>query len=59
MVGISFGRPRNWIPWGRSRTNKHTAISLDVGRWLRPAFVPDDPAAVDVILRGVVETQKA
>jgi hypothetical protein len=58
MVGISVGRPRNWIPWGRSRTNKSTAISLDVGKWLRPTIVPDDPAAVDGILRGVVETEK-
>lgn len=56
MVGISIGRPRNWIPFGRSRTNKRTAISLDVGRLLRPTIVPDDPEAVDGILREVVET---
>jgi hypothetical protein len=51
VVGISFGRPRNWFPWGRSEHNLSTAISLDVGGWLRPTLVPDDPAAVERMLR--------
>ena len=50
VVGISFGRPRNWFPAGRSRINKDVAISLDVGRLLHPVIIPDDPRAVDAIL---------
>ena len=53
VVGIGFGRPRDWFSWSRSRTNKTTAISLDVGRLIRPTIVPDDPAGVDAILDTV------
>jgi len=53
VVGIGFGRPRDWFPWGRSPTNRTTAISLDVGSLVRPVIVPDDPAAVDAILDAV------
>jgi hypothetical protein len=52
VVGISFGRPRNCFPWDRDRKEKSTAISLDVGGWIRPTLVPDDPAAVAEILNG-------
>jgi len=54
LVGISFGRPRNWFHWDRNRNRKSTAISLDVGGWIRPTIVPDDPEAVEEILRAQV-----
>ena len=56
LVGISFGRPRNWFPWDRNRSGKRMAISLNVGRWTRPTIVPDDPKAVEELLRGAVHT---
>ena len=52
VVGISFGRPRNWFHWDRSRNTKSSAISLDVGGWIRPTVVPEDPDAVEQILLG-------
>ena len=54
LVGISLGRPRNWFHWNRNRSKKRTAISLDIGKWLRPTIVPDDPTAVEETLRGSV-----
>ncbi len=57
VVGMSLGRPRNWFHWDRDRGNKRTAISLDVGGWTRPTIVPDDPKAVEEILRGAVSKQ--
>jgi len=54
LVGISFGRPRTWFPWGRSKTNRSTAISLDVGKWVRPTIVPDDPDTVELVLRETI-----
>ena len=57
LVGISFGRPRNWFHWDRNRGSKRTAISLDVGGWIRPTIVPQDPKAVEEILRGAVGPQ--
>ncbi len=55
LVGISFGRPRNWFAWGRTHNNKRIAISLDVGKWIRPTVVPEDPDAAEEILREAVE----
>ena len=57
LVGMSFGRPRNWFHWDRHRGSKRIAISLDVGKWTRPTIVPDDPKAVEEILRGAVDPQ--
>jgi hypothetical protein len=57
LVGISLGRPRNWIHWGRNRGDKRTAISLDVGAWIRPTIVPDDAEAVAEILYEAVGTE--
>ena len=57
LVGMSIGRPRNWFHWDRHRGSKHTAISLDVGKWIHPTIVPDDPSAVEEILRGAVDKQ--
>ena len=54
LVGISPGRPRSWFHWDRDRKRKRTAISLDVGRLLRPTIVPVDPDAVEAILRGEI-----
>ena len=55
LVGMSFGRPRNWFHWDSKRGSKGTAISLDVGKWIRPTIVPEDPNAAEDILRGAVE----
>jgi len=55
LVGMSLGRPRNWFHWDRNRDRKSTAISLDVGKWVRPTIVPDDLDVVEEILRGAVE----
>ena len=55
LVGMSFGRPRNWFAWDRNRNSKRIAISLDVGKWIRPTVVPEDPDAAEEILRGAVE----
>jgi hypothetical protein len=54
LVGIGFGRPRNWFPWDRDRKNKRTAISIDVGKRILPTSTPDDPEAVETILRESV-----
>ena len=53
VVGIGFGRLRSWFARGRSATNRVSAISLDVGRLVRPTFVPDDPDAVVRVLERV------
>lgn len=57
LVGMSLGRPRNWFHWDRSRGNKRTAISLDVGKWIRPTIVPGDPNAIAQILREALDKQ--
>jgi hypothetical protein len=54
LVGIGLGRPRNWFQWDRDRNSKHTAISIDVGKRIFPTTTPDDPAAVETILRETV-----
>ncbi len=51
LVGISLGRPHNWFHWDRHRSSKRLAISLDVGGWIRPTIVPNDPEAVEERLR--------
>jgi len=57
LVGINPGKPRNWFHWGRGRSDKRTAISLDVGGWIYPTIVPDDPDAVEEVLGGVLDTR--
>lgn len=54
LVGISPGRPRSWFHWDRSRNKRHKAISLDVGKWIRPTFAPDDPQAAEETLRTAI-----
>ena len=50
IIGLGPGRPRNWFAGDRKRRAKGVAISLDIGRWIKPAFSPSDPAAVVQIL---------
>lgn len=57
LVGISIGRPRNWFPWDRNRSDKRKAISLDVGKRILPTIAPDDPQAVETILRDIVPSR--
>lgn len=57
LVGMGIGRPRNWFHWGRGRGDRRTAISLDVGGLVYPTIVPEDPAAVEEILRAAVDTE--
>ena len=54
LVGISFGRPRDWFHWDPKRRGKDTAISLDVGKWIRPTIAPEDPRAVESILQEAI-----
>jgi len=42
----------HWWNFDPSRTQKTTALVLDVGRHIRPTITPDDPAAVERILLG-------
>jgi hypothetical protein len=51
LVGMSFGRPRNWFAWDKRRNDKRIAIGLDVGKWIRPTFVPEDPDTAEEVLR--------
>lgn len=57
LVGIGFGRPRSWFQWDRDRKNKNTAISIDVGKRILPTTTPEDPEAVEAILRASVGQQ--
>jgi hypothetical protein len=56
LIGIGFGRPRNWFQWDRDRKTKRTAISIDVGKRIFPTATPDHPDAVETILRESVGT---
>lgn len=51
LVGIGFGRPRSWFAFGKSKTNRSTALSVDTGSLIKPTFVPDDVEAVEEALR--------
>lgn len=51
LVGIGFGRPRAWFQWDRGRRGKSTAISIDIGKRILPTVTPDDPEAVEAVLR--------
>ena len=56
LVGYSFGRPRHFFHWDRSRTAKRDGISLDTGGWRRLAITPDDPHRVLALIRERVTT---
>ncbi len=45
------GDLRHWAPLDLQRGKKDTAIVLDLGRFGRPVFSPDDPGRVMAILR--------
>jgi hypothetical protein len=68
LTGLS--RVRKWRIWGsgdfvhwwnldRHRPKKNLALVLDVGRRVRPTITPDDPAAVQRILREHLSAQAA
>ena len=42
---------RHWAPLDPQRPNKDKALILDVGKWIKPVFSPDDPDLVLSILR--------
>jgi len=42
---------RHWWNFDARRPTKKTALVLDVGGWVRPTITPDDPEAVEQILR--------
>ena len=58
LIGLSFGRPRNWFPWERNRRDKRIAVSLDVGKLILPTVTPDDPDAVAAILSEQVTSPR-
>lgn len=49
-------RPRYWLPLDLSRPKKDTLVVLDLGRFVRPAFSPDDPSRVADLLGDHVKT---
>lgn len=49
--GWGTGHPRHWLPLDLGRFRKRVLVVLDVGRWVRPAFTPDDPDTVVELLR--------
>ena len=44
--------PRYWASLDPARPRKRTALILDVGAWVRPFLTPDDPDAVESIIRA-------
>jgi hypothetical protein len=42
----------SWANWDPARPRKHIGFSLDLGRFVRPLITPDDPEAVDLLLRS-------
>lgn len=44
------GDLRHWAPLDLRRPKKDTAITLDLGKFVRPVFSPDDPARVMALL---------
>lgn len=45
------GDLRHWAPLDLHRRKKDTAIILDLGKFVRPVFSPDNPARVMTLLR--------
>ena len=56
VIGLGPAKLRNWFAWDTSRGSKSTAISLDLGKWIRPTFAPDDPEAVAAIIEEARST---
>lgn len=50
------GDLRHWAPLDLHRSEKDTAIILDLGGFVRPVFSPDDPQRVLALLREHVPT---
>lgn len=48
------GDLRHWAPLDLRRPKKDTAIILDLGKFVRPVFSPDDPARVMTLVRQYV-----
>lgn len=44
--------PRYWASLDPGRPRKHVGLVLDLGRPVRPLITPDDPDAVEAILRA-------
>jgi hypothetical protein len=55
LVGISPGRLHNWFHWDRKRRDKTTAIGFDVGGFIRPTIVPDEPTTVADLVRAAIQ----
>jgi hypothetical protein len=63
-MGIFAGRgriwgttnPRYWAHLDPGRTHKTVGLLLDLGRFVKPAITPDDPAAVEAIIREHLAT---
>ena len=49
------GNPRYWLPLDLARPRRRVLVVLDVGRFVRPAFSPDDPDRVLELLRAAVQ----
>ncbi|KUL51413.1 hypothetical protein ADL22_06355 [Streptomyces sp. NRRL F-4489] len=45
------GHPRYWASLDPERMSKSTALILDLGRYVRPFLTPDDPDAVEAVIR--------
>jgi hypothetical protein len=50
VIGLGPAKLRNWFAWDTGRGTKSTAVFLDLGKWIRPTFAPDDPEAVVAII---------
>jgi hypothetical protein len=51
MRGWGTSNPRYWASLDPKRRQKSVALILDVGRYVRPFITPDDPDAVEAIIR--------
>jgi hypothetical protein len=43
--------PRYWVNLDVKRPTKTVGLILDVGKWVRPFVTPDDPDALEAIIR--------
>jgi hypothetical protein len=49
--GWGSAHPRYWLPLDISRPRKDKLVVLDLGRFVHPAFSPDEPDRVIAILK--------
>lgn len=49
--GWGSAHPGYWLPLDTGRPHKDTLVVLDVGRYVKPSFSPDDPDRVLAIIR--------